>query len=49
MQIRGQNGISTVTLRASELFADGQTYGLRYFKALRFMEIPESYGGKKKR
>lgn len=49
MQIPGLNGISTVTLRASELFADGHTYGLRFFKALRFIEIPESYGGKKKR
>lgn len=49
MQIRGPNGINTVTLRASELFADGHIYGLRNFKALRFMEIPESYGRKKKR
>lgn len=49
MQIRGPNGINTVTLRASELFADGHIYGLRNFKALHFMKIPESYGGKKKR
>jgi hypothetical protein len=35
MQIRGPNGINTVTLRASELFAGGQTYiGFKIFQSL---------------